>query len=163
MRTPGAVLPAVCAVIYLFTNLLTAMREIMLIIHFIGLAMGLGTSFAFMFLGIASAKMEKQDALKFRLNILALSKMGHIGLTLLVISGIFLMTPYWGMLANMPMLIAKLVLVLILAALVGIIGSEGGKAKKGDAEMHLKKTEPLGKIALLTALLIVILAVYVFN
>lgn len=139
------------------------MREIMLIIHFIGLAMGLGTSLAFMFLGMAGAKMEAQDALKFRLNAFALSKMGYIGLTLLVISGIFLMTPYWEILSDMPLLIVKLVLVLILAALIGIIGSEAGKAKKGDAEMHLKKTETLGKLALLTALVIVVLAVYVFR
>ena len=57
------------------------MRDIMLIIHFIGLAMGLGTSLAFMFLGIASSKMEKKDAEQFTLKTLVLSRMGHIGLT----------------------------------------------------------------------------------
>lgn len=37
------------------------MREAMLIVHFLGLAMGLGTSFAFMFLGMVSDKMEKEE------------------------------------------------------------------------------------------------------
>lgn len=139
------------------------MRDIMLILHFIGLAMGLGTSFAFMFLGIASAKMEPGEAQKFRLNTLTLSRMGHIGLTLLIVSGGALMTPYWSILASSPILIAKLVLVVVLGALIGIISSMGRKAKQGDAEVQFKKIEPLGKISMLTGLAILILAVYFFH
>jgi uncharacterized membrane protein len=139
------------------------MRDIMLIIHFIGLAMGLGTSFGFMFLGMASSKMHKEEGLKFQLNTMSLSRMGHIGMVLLFISGVALMTPYWGMLASTPLLISKLVLVLVLAALIGVISFIGKKAFQGDAETQLKKIEPLGKIALLTGLIIAILAVYIFH
>ena len=135
----------------------------MLIIHFLGMAMGIGTSFAFMFLGIASAKMEKEEALKFRLNTFALSRMGQIGLVLLVVSGGYLMTPYWNILPDSPLLIAKLTLVLVLGAIVGINGSIAKKALKGDAEIHLKKMATPGKMALLTGLIIVILAVSVFH
>lgn len=139
------------------------MRDVMLIVHFIGLAMGIGTSFAFMFLGIASAKMEKSEALKFSINSFALSKMGHIGLALLIISGGYLMTPYWSVLSTMPLLMAKLALVLVLILLIGIITMNANKAKKGDAETHLKKIEPLGKISLLVGLTIIVLAVLVFH
>ncbi|MHB1278568.1 MAG: hypothetical protein ACYC1Q_09220 [Bacteroidia bacterium] len=139
------------------------MREFILIIHFIGLAMGLGTSFGFMFLGIAASKMENTDRMKFQLNAMALSRMGHIGLTLLVISGIFLMTPYWSVLPSSPVLIAKLMLVLVLGALIGIITSIGKKAAQGDMEVQLKKMQPFGQIALLTSLTIVVLAVYFFR
>ena len=139
------------------------MKDVMLIIHFIGLAMGIGTSLAFMFLGIASSKMEKEAAQEFRLNTFALSKMGHIGLVLLLISGGYLMTPYWKILTSSPLLMAKLILVLALAAFIGIISSTAKKAKKGDAETHLKKIELLGKLALLTGLTIVVLAVYIFH
>ncbi|HCS20911.1 MAG TPA: hypothetical protein DIW47_10205 [Bacteroidetes bacterium] len=139
------------------------MREIMLILHFIGLAMGLGTSFGFMFLGIASAKMEKGDRMKFQLNAMALSRMGHIGLALLVISGIVLMTPFWKVLLSSPVLIAKLVLVLVLGALIGKITSIGKKAIQGNPEEQLNKMQPLGKMALLTGLAIVVLAVYFFH
>jgi uncharacterized membrane protein len=132
-------------------------------VHFIGLAMGVGTSFAFMFLGIASAKMEKSEAMKFRLNSLALSRMGHLGLALLIISGGYLMTPYWSVLSTMTLLIFKLVLVLILILLVSIITINANKAKKGDAEKHLKKIQPLGRISLLVGLTIIVLAVYVFH
>ena len=139
------------------------MRDTMLIVHFIGLAMGLGTSFGFMFLGMASAKMEEPERLKFTLNTFALSRMGQIGLTLLVISGLYLMTPYWRSLANSPMLIAKLVLVLVLGALVGINSAKAKKAQAGDAATHLKKMVPLGRLSLLTALAIVVLAVLIFH
>jgi hypothetical protein len=139
------------------------MRDAMLIIHFIGLAMGLGTSLAFMFLGMASARMEESERLKFSLNILALSRMGQIGLTLLVISGLYLMDPYWRNLANLPLLVAKLVLVLVLGTLVGIISVNAKKAKAGDSAIYLKKIATLGRLSLLTALATVILAVLVFH
>lgn len=142
---------------------MNTMRNAMLIIHFIGLAMGLGTSFAFMFLGIASSKMERSEALKFTLNTFALSKMGHIGLGLLVISGVALMTPYWDSLTSMPLLIVKLVLVLTLGMLIGIITSAAKKAQKDDAENHLKKIPIMGRLALLTSLVIVVLAVLIFQ
>lgn len=139
------------------------MRDIMLILHFIGLAMGLGTSFGFMFLGIAGGKMEKEERIKFQLNSMALSRMGQIGLILLIISGVALMPPFWSMLPSSPVLIAKLVLVLVLSALVGIIAPIAKKAHQGEAEAQLKKIEPLGKIALLVGVAIVVLAVYFFH
>ncbi|MCO5251696.1 MAG: hypothetical protein M9949_09795 [Candidatus Kapabacteria bacterium] len=139
------------------------MRDVMLIVHFIGLAMGIGTSFAFMFLGIASAKMEKSEALKFSINSLALSRMGHIGLALLIVSGGYLMTPYWSVLSTMPLLMAKLGFVLVLILLIVILSMYAKKAKKGDAETYLNKIEPLGKISLLVGLTIIVLAVYVFH
>ncbi len=42
------------------------MREVMLIIHFIGLSMGLGTSIGFMILGNVASKLAKEDAKKFK-------------------------------------------------------------------------------------------------
>ncbi len=139
------------------------MREVLLVIHFVGLAMGLGTSFANMFLGIAGSKMEATEAKKFRLHTLALSKMGQIGLVLLVVSGIFLMTPYWSILPSSPLLIAKLALVVVLVSLVTVISLAGAKAKTGDADAQFKKIQPIGKMTLMVALLIVILAVAFFR
>jgi uncharacterized membrane protein len=139
------------------------MRDAMLIVHFIGLAMGLGTSFAMMFIGMASTKMEKAEALKFQLNAFALSRMGHIGLVLLIISGGYLMTPFWKSLSSTPLLIAKLVLVLVLAALIGIVSAKAKRAKRGEPEMHMKTIKLLGNLAMLTAVAIVVLAVMVFH
>ena len=139
------------------------MRTVMLIVHFLGLAMGLGSSFAFMFLGMAGSKMEKEEGKKFALNTFAMSSMGHIGLTLLIFSGLYLMTPFWGALAAMPMLMAKLALVLTLTVTVIILSVYSRRAKKGDTEAHLKKIENLGKVSLLSGIAIVVLAVLIFQ
>lgn len=139
------------------------MHDIFLIIHFIGLAMGVGTSIGFMFLGIASSKLEKADAKKFAIHSFSLSRMGHIGITLLIISGIFLLGPYWETLFENPLLIIKLVLVLVLSAMIGIQSSFVRKAKTGDFKSNIKKIAMLGRISLLTGLAIVVLAVFVFH
>lgn len=139
------------------------MREAMLIFHFIGLAMGLGTGFGHAFLGAASAKLSPGEATRFRLHSLVLSSMGNIGMVLLLISGFYLITPYWKFLADMPLLIVKLSLVFLLICIIFLINIYGSKAKKGNAEFYFKKMEILGKMTLTLALAIVVLAVCVFH
>jgi uncharacterized membrane protein len=139
------------------------MRETMLILHFIGLSMGLGTSFAHAFLGIATAKMSPEEVIKFRVHSLVLSNMGNVGLGLLVVSGLYLITPYWSILTSLPLLMGKLVLVVVLTILILMINTFARRARNGDAEFYLKKMEKLGKMTLIIALTIVVLAVCVFH
>lgn len=139
------------------------MRETMLILHFIGLSMGLGTSFAHAFLGAATAKMSPDEAVKFRVHSLVLANMGNVGIGLLVISGLYLITPYWSVLTSMPLLMAKLALVVVLIILITMINALVKKTRSGDAEVYLKKMATIGKMTLIIALTIVILAVSVFH
>jgi uncharacterized membrane protein len=139
------------------------MREVMLVLHFIGLTMGLGTSFAHAFLGIATSKMSTEDATKFRLHSLVLSRMGHIGIGLLIVSGLYLITPYWTILPSSPLLIFKLTLVLVLVIILILINSSSKKARQSDAAGQLKKMEQLGKMTFIIGLTIVVLAVYIFH
>ena len=139
------------------------MKVLMLTLHFVGLTMGLGTGFANAFLGTIASRMSAGEATRFRLRLLVLSKMGYIGILLLVISGLYMISPYWNVLASMPLLIAKLVLVGVLVLLVGLISIAGKNAKAGNAEVHFKKMERLGKMALLTGVAIVVLAATVFH
>lgn len=139
------------------------MRDIALILHFLGLIMGLGTSFAYMFLGIAAAKMEKEEARAFQMKVLVLSKMGTIGIILLWLSGLYLITPYWSSLAENHLLITKLVFVVVLTVLIVLLLRAGTRAQTGDSVSALATMEKLGKIALLTGLAILILAVKTFH
>ncbi len=138
------------------------MRDFALIIHFIGLAMGLGTSFAFMFLGMAAQRMEPADRAPFMGKALVLSRMGHIGITLLFVSGMYLIVPYFDVLLEMPLLLAKLVLFVFLGGLVGVLSKTGKRAVAGDPSQFLKMAK-LGRVGLLTSVTIVILAVLVFH
>ena len=139
------------------------MRTAMLIVHFLGLAMGLGTSFGLMFLGMAGSKMEKEERKKFALNSFVLSRMGHIGLAMLILSGLYLMTPFWASLSARPMLIAKLALVLTLTLAVSFAAVYANRAKKGDTMANLRKIAILGKVSVLSGIAIVVLAVLIFR
>ena len=63
----------------------------------------------------------------------------------------------------MPLLMAKLALVIILIVLIVMINLLVKKARSEDAAIKLKKMEKLGKMTLIIALAIVILAVCVFH
>ena len=139
------------------------MKDIILILHFIGLAMGLGTSFAHAFLGRMISKLERSEAAKFRLQIKVLSQMGITGTILLLVSGIYLLIPYWSTLTALPLLILKLVLFLILVILILLINLDARKNFKNDTEGNLKRIEIMGKLALLIGVVIVIIAVNVFH
>jgi hypothetical protein len=139
------------------------MRDIALFLHFIGLAMGVGTSFAMMALGRAASKLEIEERIKFGLTISVLRRVGQIGLTLLILSGFYLMTPFWKTLSTMPFMITKLILVLILVILVSMIDINFARAKKGDPGIHLMKNGKIGPFALLTAILIIIMGVVSFH
>jgi uncharacterized membrane protein len=139
------------------------MRDVLLVIHFVGLAMGLGTAFAHAFLGTITSTMSAPDATRFRLNSLVLSKMGNVGIILLIGSGLGLMRNYWQILPSSPLLILKLTLVIILAIIIAIINSLGKKAQKGNPEEQLKKMQSLGKITMVLGLAIVIVAVTFFH
>lgn len=139
------------------------MREVMLIVHFIGLAMGLGTGIGFIFLGAAASKLEKSEQPKFMMTAFSLSGMGQIGVVLLVISGGYLMSPYWKVLTETPLLMVKLSLVVLLIILIITNSIFISKVRKGEAAKYLPKIPVIGRLTLLTALAIVALAVYVFH
>lgn len=139
------------------------MKETALIIHFIGLILGIGSGFAQMFLGIASSKLSDQEKNTSTILSNGLGKMSNVGLILLVLSGGYMMTPYWGELSSLPLLITKLLLVVILIILVIIMNIYGKKLLESRDEKAIRILKLLGKISLPLGLLIIILAVLVFN
>ncbi len=139
------------------------MREFFLIIHFIGLAMGLGTSLGFVFLGKAAESLPPDERGKFMMTVIVFRKMGQIGLFLLIISGLYLMTPYWNTLLANHALLTKLTLVLILTGLLVYSESLVSKAKAGNPSLHLGKIRKLGPFTLLVVLGIIIMAVLTFK
>jgi uncharacterized membrane protein len=73
------------------------------------------------------------------------------------------MSGYWAALTSTPLLMAKLALVVILAALIGMISARSRRAIATNSDADLKKIEPLGKITLPIGIAIIILAVLVFH
>ena len=137
------------------------MRELLLVIHFIGLTMALGAGFANLFLGTVASKLEPAERGSFMSKLVILGRMGQTGLGLLLLSGFGLITPYWKALGQMPFLIAKLSLVALLLISVGIILSLLSKAKGNPA--ILAKIKPFGILNFFLGIAIVILAVLTFH
>lgn len=139
------------------------MKDAMLIVHLLGLIMGVGTGIGHLFLGMAASKMEEKEGSDFQRKTLALSSMARIGLVLSILSGGYLMTPYWSKLPESPILMAKMGFVLLLIALTGMMEMNAKKAKQPGGEASFKKLESLGKTSLLVGLVILILAVLFFH
>jgi uncharacterized membrane protein len=59
-----------------------------LFLHFIGLALGVGTSFAMLTLGAAGRDLGPEERTKFMLRVSALRKNGSYGLGLLILTGL---------------------------------------------------------------------------
>lgn len=139
------------------------MHDIFLIIHFIGLAMAVGTGFSNLFLASAAAKLEPAERGKFMIRTTVLVRMGQTGLGLLLISGFYLITPYWATLSGMPTLIAKLVLVGVLIVLITITSLMVKKGVKNNDPSVFAKARPLGMLTFITGLTIVVLGVLTFH
>ena len=138
------------------------MRDVMLITHFLGLALTTGYSLSLFFLYLKSSKLSN-DPNKFKLDVLGMNIMGHIGIGLMILSGGYLMTPYWKILHTIPFLLTKLSLVVVLAALIGIISAKTKKARNGDLALHIGKIDFLSKLMLAINIIIIILGVLVFH
>ena len=139
------------------------MRDIVLVIHFVGLAMALGTGFANLFLGVVASKLEPAEKGSFMSKTLILGKMGQIGLGLLIISGLYLASPFWQVISFMPLFIVKLILVVLLTIVVSIITLKVRKAKKENNPALLAKIKPLGIVTFLLGIAIVTFAVLSFH
>lgn len=142
------------------------MYETLLILHFLGLALGLGASFAMLTLGIAAAKLTPEERGQFMMRASLLSKNGSIGLLLLILSGLGILfyrgvgnVMQWGGGAFH----AKLTLVLVLSGLVGYMQVQLKRAREGGGPAAMAKLPMLGRIALLMSVAIVILAVVAFK
>ncbi|OFY56575.1 MAG: hypothetical protein A2X22_10730 [Bacteroidetes bacterium GWF2_49_14] len=139
------------------------MHELLLIIHITGIAMGIGVSFAHMVLGISRSKMTPEEAGKDALRSLSLGILGDLGITFLIVSGLFLMGPYWGALFQMPLLQIKLGLVIVLVILLIMLKIHIRKAVKNPGGSGLKIIQKIGQFTLPLGLTILTLAVVIFK
>jgi uncharacterized membrane protein len=141
------------------------MYEFLLITHFIGLAMGVGTSFAMLALGLATKNLEPAERGKFMTRASAISKNGSIGLLLLILSGLGMwfsrgisQVLTWAG----PPFHAKLTLVVILIAIFGYMQTLQKKARQGDSAA-MSKMPKLGALMLLLGVGIIVAAVLAFK
>ncbi len=142
------------------------MYQVLLILHFLGLALGVGASFAFFSLGLATRDMSAEERTKFMLRASVLSKNGSIGLALLILSGLgFLVVRGVGNVMRWGggAFHAKLLMVAILAGLVGYSQVLLKKAKQAQGGPTMAKLPTVSRFILALGVTIVLLAVIAFH
>jgi uncharacterized membrane protein len=139
---------------------------VLLMLHFVGLALGVGASFASFTLRRASANLPEPERASFMLRALRVSKNGSYGLLLLLVSGLamfFMRGPSAVMTMGGPAFHAKLTLVVILCGVVGYSQALGKRARTAGGGPALAKLAAASNAILLLGVAIVIAAVLAFQ
>ena len=141
------------------------MLDLWLILHFIGLALGVGAGLAMFRLRGAVADMPPAERGAFMMRASVLSKNSSIGLLLLIVSGIGLLMSHGVtavMVAGGPMFHTKLTLVAILIGLFGYSQVLMKKARSGDAAAATR-LPMISTLLMLLSVSIIITAVLAFH
>jgi len=134
--------------------------------HFIGLALGVGTSFAMLTLGASARDLAPEERSKFMMRASALRKNGSYGLALLILTGLamFILRGPREMLAfGGGALHLKLTLVVILCGFFGYVQVITKKIREAGGGPLMAKLPKLSMIMLLLSVAIVAAAVAAFK
>ncbi|TLX76084.1 hypothetical protein E9993_07690 [Labilibacter sediminis] len=139
------------------------MRDVMLIVHLLSIAMFVGAGFSAFVLNKAAKKLDSATIDGYNKISLTLNYLSKTGLTLLILSGGYLMTPYWAILGQMPLLLTKLILVVVVIILLVLLAIYAKKAKQTNDKKYFAKVNNLQFLNLLAGIVIIVLAVLVFH
>ena len=137
--------------------------QTLMVLHFLGLAMGLSTGFANMVMaGLVAKAPPAEKAILGRFPP-AMSRIGVIGLALLWISGISIVMTRYGGFAILPRpFIVKLSAVVLLTLAVAYINILMPRAQRGDAAA-MARIQTLGKLTGPLAIIAIVFAVITFG
>lgn len=142
---------------------MTTFNEIVLILHFLGLAMGMSVTFGnIVMLNLITRAAPAERAVLARFPP-AISKVGRVGLGLLWATGLTMLYTRWNGLAGMPWQFhVKLTAVILLTLTVAYLTRLEGQVHRGDAGAAAR-IQTFGKVASASALVAVIFAVLTFD
>lgn len=135
-------------------------------LHFVGLALALGTGFASFTLSKVATALAPEERAQLMQRIMPLRKNGSYGLALLLLSGFgmfFLRGPANVMVWGGPALHAKLTLVAILCGVFGYAQVVAKKLREVGGAALAAKAVKLGQVMLILSLAIVVCAVLAFK
>lgn len=142
------------------------MLEALLIAHFLGLVLGVGTTVSTFTLGLASKDMTPADRAAFMRRVMVLGRNGSIGLLLLLLSGVGLVllngvaaTMAWGG----GFFHLKLTLVVILIGVFGYMQVLIRKTRGNDGAAAMARLPLVSRFMLLLSIAIVVVAVLGFK
>jgi uncharacterized membrane protein len=140
------------------------MNQALLVLHLLGLGMGLSVPFANIVFGGLLAQGNAGDQATFYRFMPRMGRVGDIGLVLMWITGPTLVFTKYGGFAGLPGIFhAKLLAVVILTIGIGIIHANMRKAVAGDATANARIQLVAKAITFPASLIALICAVLAFN
>lgn len=135
----------------------------LVILHFIGLTMGLSTGFANMVMAGIIRKASPAEIPALARFGPAMSRIGAVGLALLWVTGIAIVKTRYGSFSVLPQpFLIKLAAVVLLTLMVGYMHVLMPRAQKGDAAA-MARIQTLGKATGPLAIIAIIFAVITFG
>lgn len=139
------------------------MRDLLLLLHFIGLIIGAGCGFSLLVIGILSPGFPADARPVVMRRLFALRYISYGGLALLLLSGMLLAGPYWGSLAAMPYFVIKLAAVAGLIALSVVGAVLMHRIKQTPDARYFRYLAQAGKSSMVLSMIAVTGAVYSFH
>ena len=137
--------------------------QFLLVVHFLGLALGLSSGFANMVMAGLIAKAAPNEKAVLARFPPAMSRVGAIGLALLWASGLSIVYTRYGTFSILPRpFIVKFAAVVLLTLIVIYINVLMPRAQKGDAAA-MARIQLLGKLTGPLAIIAIIFAVITFG
>ena len=143
-----------------------SIRLPLLMLHFIGLAMGVGGSLSLIALRKASHELAPTERVSFMLRALVVSKMGSLGFVLLLLTGLgmfFLEGPLNVLHSGGPAFHAKLTLVVIMTGVLGYSQVLAKRAREANGGPAMAKLPAIGNALAALGVCIIIAAVIAFQ
>lgn len=139
------------------------MYTLLLFVHFIGLAMGVGTGFAILRIARSNRHLPPPEMGALMQKISALRLNGYVGFALLIASGLAMvgMRPYLASVGGGAFR-AKMTLVVLMVVNIGVMHSVMGKAKRAGGPPP-KLLMKLGNLNFAMGVVTVLLAVVAFH
>jgi hypothetical protein len=142
---------------------MTAFNQTLLILHFLGLAMGLSVSIGnIVMLNLINKAAPPEKAILGRFPP-AISQVGRVGLALLWATGLSMVYTKWNGIGSLPWTFhVKLTAVVLLTMLVAYITSLERRIHRGDTAAAVQ-IQTVGKFTTLCALIAIVFAVLTFE
>ncbi len=142
---------------------MNSFNQALLVLHFLGLAMGFSVSAANIVMAGLIAKATPAECVTFSRFPPAMSRVGDIGLAVLWVTGGIMLYTKWDGLGSLPWQFhAKLTAVVLLTLSVGYIHHLQRLIRGGDAAASVR-LQAVAKVTTLLAVIAVIFAVLTFD
>jgi hypothetical protein len=153
--------PKACLLLH-FTKKMT-MKDIMLIFHELGLVLILGSAFIFLIMKSNLRYMQSLDVDRFYKISNKFRVMTYIGFGIMILSGGYLMTPYWSAFGSFPMIHIKMTIVIIWLLSMAVLGMSSKNLKHNFPIKYYSRLVLMYSLSLIFGIFTVIIATFSFH